>query len=1128
MKTKPPSLGAFHWHNAAQFGGALNDNLFKLAVIYAMVFAWPGKDTNEVNAVVGAVFAIPFLLFIGAAGVLADRVAKHRIVLGIKLMEVGVMTLGAIGVYFQSREIMLLAMFAMSVQSALFSPTKFSIVPELVGRENISRANSFMSAASYLAMIIGTAAAPFFAIRLGRGVGLASVAIAALGLYAASRIPPTPVAGGNAKASMFFLRDIYKTLKWVHQDGFLALAVWSSSFFLMIAAFVQLNMLTYGIEHLGMADQQQATSLFLIVAFGIGIGSLLAGKVSRRGIEFGIVPIGSTLLAVSCVGLWGIPQGAVNTAYFFSFLMGLGAGFFIVPVQSFLQFRSPPEKMGEVIAASGWLSWLGVLLAAGLLYLCSAILNLTGAQSFLLIGAMVAVFALASFFILPDFFVRFIGILLTRCFYRLRAGGLENIPSQGPALLVANHVSLMDALWITATQQRRIRFLMSRDFLQKCPGWIQKLLKLNGVIPIQEDDNPKAILAALKAARQALDDGFLVAIFPEGHLSRTGHMLPFKPGFERIVKNSNIPVVPVYIEGGYGTRASFAKGAPLLLRGEDFRTQITVSIGTPLPATSTVEEVRTALQNQAATATDAYAPIRGSAGRSFVRTAKKYWKRLAVADSAGKELTYGRTLIASLLLRKKLRVLLKDDPETVGVLIPPSAGGALVNLALAMDFRVAVNLNYTASESAIRSAMTQTGMKTLITSRKVMEKFPDFPVPDRVIYAEDISASIGKAEKVVALLKARFIPNQLLVRDRDWNPSDPLTVLFSSGSTAEPKGVKLSHHNILSNIDGFSVVARAQDDDCICAVLPFFHSMGYTTTLWFPLLRGLGVAYHHHPLETDAIGRIAGKYKATILVGTPTFLMAWVRKIDPESFAHLRWVCVGAEKLRPKLSDMFEKRYGIRPLEGYGATECSPVIAVNVPDVEADGLNQTGCRECSVGRALPNLITRITDPDTGEELPADTPGLLWVKGPSVMPGYLNNPEKTDEVLQDGWYNTGDIVKKDKEGFITITDRLTRFSKLAGEMVSHSAVETALQEALGCASDALAVTGVSDEKKGERLIVVYQRDLGDAADFQDAVRKANIPNLWKPDSNAWIPVDALPVLGTGKLDLKGLKEVAKEK
>lgn len=1125
MKTKSDSLGPFHWHNAAQFGGALNDNLFKLAVIYAMVIAWPEKGTNEVNAIVGAVFALPFLFFIGAAGVLADRIPKHRIVYGIKVMEIAVMALGAAGIYFHSRDLMLFAMFMMSVQSALFSPTKFSIVPELVGRENISRANSFMSAASYLAMICGTALAPLFSLLLGRAVGLASVAIAALGLLAAARIPPTPATGSTARPSLFFFNDIFRTLKEVHRDGFLALAVWSSAYFLLIAAFVQLNMLTYGITHLHMDNQQQATSLFLVVALGIGIGSLLGGKVSRRGIEFGIVPVGSTLLAVSCIGLWAIPAGAIPAAYGFSLLMGLGAGLFIVPVQSFLQYRSPPDKMGEIIAASGWLSWLGVLLAAGLLYLCSGILGLSSAQNFLLVGGLVALLAVAAFLALPDFFVRFVVLVLTRCFYRLRANGLENLPAHGPALLVANHVSLMDAVWITAIQQRRIRFLMSRDYIANSPPWMRALLKLGGVIPIQDTDSPKAILAALHTARRVLDDGYLVAIFPEGHLSRTGHMLPFKPGFERIVKDSTIPIVPLYIEGGYGTRASHARGTPRLLHPDDFRTQITVAIGPHLPPTASVTDVHAAVLHQAATATDAYAPIRGSAGRAFVRSAKRHWTRLAIADSSGKELTYGRTLTAALLLRRAFRKHLAGDPETVGVLIPPSAGAALVNLGLTLDSRVAVNLNYTASPHALRSAIAQTGMTTLITSRAVLEKFPDLPRPERTLYAEDLSAAFTPLQKFTALLQARLLPAPCLMPDRLWDPADPLTILFSSGSTAEPKGVKLSHHNILSNIDGFSVVARPQPDDRICAVLPLFHSMGYTTTLWFPLLHGLGVAYHHHPLETDAISRIALTHRATILVGTPTFLMAWVRKIDPQSFAHLRWVCVGAEKLRPKLSDLFEKRYGIRPLEGYGATECSPVIAVNVPDVDLDGLRQTGCKEGTVGRPLPNLICRVTDPETGDPVPHGAPGLLWVKGPSVMHGYLNNPGKTAEVLQNGWYNTGDIVSIDPDGFITITDRLTRFSKLAGEMVSHTAVESALHEAIGCPPDALAVTGISDDKKGERLIVLYRRDLGTPDTLRQALRNAPIPNLWKPDPNAWLPVDTLPLLGTGKLDLKALKDLA---
>ncbi|MEX2606144.1 MAG: MFS transporter [Kiritimatiellia bacterium] len=1128
MKNKPDSLKTFHWHNLAQFGGALNDNLFKLAVIYGMTAAWTEWNDQKIIATVGGVFAVPFLLFLGAAGVLADRVRKHRIVRGIKLLEICVMTFGAVALFLGNGYLMLAAMFAMSVQSALFSPTKFGIIPELVGRDNISRANGYMQAATYLAIIVGTALAPTFSRLFDKQygmIGIACVTIAALGWVATTRIDPTPLPGGTSRASVWFFRDILRTLREVHKDAFLALAVWSSAYFLMIAAFVQFNLLTYGVEHIdAIPDQEGATKLFLMVAMGIGLGSLAAGKVSRRGIEFGIVPIGSLLMAISSAGLWAIPSHSVAGAYGLCLVMGFGAGLFILPVQSFLQYRSPPDKMGEIIAASGWLSWVGVLLASGLLYLCAGILKLSAAQSFLFLSFLILGLALASLITLPDFFVRFVVMLLTRCFYRLRSTGIDKLPSRGGALIVANHISLMDAIWINAVQQRRIRFVMSRSYLAACSPWMRFLLKLGGVIAIHEDDSPKALLTSLKEARRIIEEGFIVAIFPEGHLSRTGHMMPFKPGFERIVKDTGAPILPLYIEGGFGTRASLAFGEPRLMHRDDFRRQITIAIGEPLPSTASAGAVYHAVQVLAATATDAYAPIRGSAGRCFARTARKHWKKQALADSTGKTLTYGKTLIAGLLLRDRLAQQLAGDPEEIGVLLPPSVGGALVNLSLAMEGRVAVNLNYTSSKNALISAMEQAGIRTLITSIKFMEKFPDTPTPKQVLYAEDLASHFSTPAKLWTLLKARLAPLPCLVNDRHWAPEDPLTILFSSGSTANPKGILLSHHNILSNIDGFSVVARAQENDVICSVLPFFHSFGFTAGLWFPLTNGLGVAYHHHPLETDAISDIAEKNRCTILMGTPTFLMAWVRKIRPEAFAHLRWVVVGAEKLRPKLADMFEKRYGVRPLEGYGATECSPVIAVNVPDVEYEGLTQIGNKEGAVGRPLPNLLTKILDPDTHRPVARGESGLLFVKGPSVMQGYVKNPEKTKEALVDGWYNTGDIVQQDENGFLTITDRLTRFSKLAGEMVSHSAVEEALQDALGCSPDQLAVTGISDEKKGERLVVVYVKDLGDPEDFQEKVRALPIPNLWKPDSRAWVPVDELPTLGTGKLDLKGLKEL----
>ena len=1123
MKEKPASLGTFHWHNAAQFGGALNDNLFKLAVIYALVGNWEGRSEADVYSAVSGIFPVPFLLFIGAAGVLADRVRKHRIIQGIKLLEILVMSIGAIGIYFSSPLILLSSVFLMSTQSAFFSPTKFGIIPELVGRENISRANSQMQAASYLAMILGTILAPILFETMGPWSGLSSIGIAALGWVAALRIEATPKTESTSTASVFFIRDIFRTLKIIHKDAFLALAAWSSAFFLMIAAFIQINLLKYGTQTLGMPSPTEATFLFVVVALGIGMGSLLAGRLSRQNIEFGIVPIGSLLMAIGCLVLWAEP-GLIG-AYAASGIMGLGAGLFIVPVQSFLQYRSPPDLMGEIIAASGWLSWVGVLIAAGLFHLCSSIIGLTPAQSFLVIAGLVCVMSIVSFITLPDFFVRLLLMLIARCFYRVRAHGTQYLPSQGGALLVGNHVTMLDAVWLNSIQQRRIRFVMSRRQIENSPGWVRILLKLGRVIPIHMDDSPKQLLKSIEAARNAIKEGYIVGLFPEGALTRTGHLLPFKPGYERIVKGTDAPIIPFYLQGGYGSRASHAHGEPEQMHPDDFHRQIHIAIGKPLPTNTPHDVLRKTITALAGEAADASALQRGSVARCFVRNARKNWKRLAIADSSGKRLTFGRALTGALILRKTLEQKIAGDPEEVGVLLPPSAGGALVNVALAMGNRVSVNINHTASTSAQASAMKQAGIKTLVTSKKFVEKFPDTPNPGRMVYAEDLAKGVTPLTKILSLLKAKLSPVSWLLHERFWEPSDPLTILFSSGSTAEPKGIVLSHHNVLSNIEGFAVVARPQENDVLCSVLPFFHSFGFTAGMWFPLTHGLGAAYHHHPLETDAIGELAKDTRSTILMGTPTFLMAWVRKIDPEAFAHLRWVVTGAEKLRPKLADMFEKRYGVRPLEGYGATECSPVIAVNVPNVEYDGLLQQGTLEGSVGRPLPNLQIKVTDPDTGEPVAPGESGLLWVKGPSVMQHYLGNPEKTAEVLVDGWYNTGDIVKLEGDEFIVITDRLTRFSKLAGEMISHSAVEEVLQGAVGCTPDKLAVTGIPDERKGEKLVVVYAEELGDPGQFQDAIRALDIPNLWKPDSRNWIAVDALPTLGTGKLDLKGLKEVA---
>jgi acyl-[acyl-carrier-protein]-phospholipid O-acyltransferase/long-chain-fatty-acid--[acyl-carrier-protein] ligase len=448
---------------------------------------------------------------------------------------------------------------------------------------------------------------------------------------------------------------------------------------------------------------------------------------------------------------------------------------------------------------------------------------------------------------------------------------------------------------------------------------------------------------------------------------------------------------------------------------------------------------------------------------------------------------------------------------------------------------VPANLNFTAGEDAFRSALQQAGIRTIITSRVFTEKVALPAEAPRTLYVEDLPALTGPWNAFKATVKAQFVPQSILRRlygTRARHVDNVATIIFSSGTTGRPKGVMLTHSNIMSNIDGLSQVFGLTERDRICGVLPFFHSFGFTTTLWFPLVKRIGVAYHTSPLEGPAIGSLVREFGATVLLATPTFLRIYVRSVLPDDFGSLEHVVVGAEKLRDDLRESFRGKFGITPVEGYGCTECAPVVSLNAPDFRARGIVQIGTRPGTIGQPLPGLSIRIVDPETREPLPIGKDGLLLVKGLSVMKGYLGDPERTSEVLQDGWYNTGDIARLDEDGFLTITDRLSRFSKIGGEMVPHLRVEEALAEALrGEHGDddtlMFAVTSVPDRQKGERLVVLHKKLPVSTDELWERLKASGLPKLWLPDRTAFIEVNELPLLGTGKLDLKRLRAMASD-
>jgi len=548
-----------------------------------------------------------------------------------------------------------------------------------------------------------------------------------------------------------------------------------------------------------------------------------------------------------------------------------------------------------------------------------------------------------------------------------------------------------------------------------------------------------------------------------------------------------------------------------------------------MPATVTSTEARQAVLELGAEAFARRKRQMSTIPESFIATARRHPFRFAMADMRTPKLRFFPALVKTIFLARRLRPVWKEE-QTVGVLLPPSIGGVMVNLAAMLAGKISVNLNYTASDAVVESCAQQSGLKTTITSRAFLEKIKVQP-PGRPVYLEDLAENPRTGEKITAFCAALFLSSGAIERiagnKRRTELDDVATVIFSSGSTGDPKGVLLSHYNVASNVEQLNQVFMLHKDDRILGILPFFHSFGFTGTLCLTTSAGIGAVYHPSPLDSRTIGTLVSQYRVTMLLATPTFLQAYTRRCAPEDFGSLRFVMAGAEKLPTRVSEAFEDHFGIRPLEGYGCTECSPVVAVNTIDFRAASFRQVGAKRGSIGHPLPGIVLRTVDPETQAAQPLNQPGLLLVRGPNVMQGYLNRPEKTAEVLQNGWYNTGDIATIDEDGFVRITDRLSRFSKIGGEMVPHIKIEEKLQEIAAAPEQVFVVTAVPDERKGERLIVLHT--LGGEALKECLARfaEADLPALWKPRPDQFRRIEALPYLGTGKLDLRRVKELGNE-
>jgi acyl-[acyl-carrier-protein]-phospholipid O-acyltransferase / long-chain-fatty-acid--[acyl-carrier-protein] ligase len=718
---------------------------------------------------------------------------------------------------------------------------------------------------------------------------------------------------------------------------------------------------------------------------------------------------------------------------------------------------------------------------------------------------------------------RLFASLVAGIIYRVKTFGLENLPKAG-FLLVPNHMTYVDAVVLQLACPRPIRFVVHESIYRI--GWLNPIFRLLEAIPISSGRAKEA----LRVAADRIRAGEIVCIFPEGELSRTGTLIKLRKGFELVARLAECEVVPVWLDGLWGSIFSFEGGRYFFKMPKRIPQLATVAFSQPIPARSAdIGIIREKLLELGEFCFQKRPELETHLGRATVRGLKRRQFGQAVIDGMdGRVLKRGDLLAAAIALSWWIKKHCAG--ERVAVVLPPGAGAVVANVAVTLANKVAVNLNFTAGRAALQSAIQRGQILHAISAKPVMKRLEDFPWPRDVFRLEEILPELKPKIvlwRLITLVAPAWALSHLLGLPRKGDRKEAV-LLFTSGSSGEPKGVVLSHRNVLANVLQFGSMVNLGHEDLVMASLPFFHSFGCTVTLWYPMIEGVRAVTYPTPVDVVKNAEIIERYKISLLVTTPTFLRGYLKRTEPKQFDSIKLLVAGAEKLPRELAEAFEKKFGKHVLEGYGLTETAPVVSTNLPDPapsRPDDTIQPSDRVGSVGKLLPGQAAQIRDAETNELLSPHQLGMLWLKGPNVFEGYLSEPARTAEVLHDGWFKTGDLGRFDEDGFLYIEGRLSRFSKIAGEMVPHETIEAKIIEAFGLKSDddrVAAIVGVPDQAKGEALVLLTVRELSMEA-VRERLLAAGLPNLWVPRMIK--RVEKIPILGTGKLDLGKCRELA---
>ena len=1126
------------------FLNSMTDLGHKIVLQNTIFKAYEGTELIVLTALVNGLILLPFIFLFSPSGFLSDKYPKVQIIRVASLAAIVITTL-ILGSYIMGWFWVAFGLtFVLAAQSAIYGPAKYGLIKEMAGNEQLTAANAMVQSVTIISILAGAVIYSIFfesyladrstnpseILQYIYPLGFALIGASVVEFLLSLRLIKTI----QIKKNMQFKPKKYANLTYLKGNMKLlqkSPTVWLSIIGLSVFwGISQLVVAIFG-EHLktqmGITDTVTAQGILALSGVGIVVGSMLVSRLSRKYIETGIIPIGALGISIS---LFFIPMfNSVTALTVLFFFYGVFSGLFIVPLNTLIQFATPKRMMGKVLAGNNFMQYL-VMFFFLLLTTVFAYLGFESSTLFTVAMWVSIIGFLYTVIKLPQSMVRFWVRFMFGLKYNIEVEGLNNLKGSRGVLLLGNHVSFLDWAFLQIAYPKQIRFVIDRHYYNL--WYFKPIFKFFGAIPISTRGGKNA----LKLVGEALENGDTVALFPEGHLSRNGHIGTFQKGFEiAVAETEGAVIVPFYLRGLWEGGFSHASGK---MKNRNLK-DVGVIFGKAMDIHSSAVEVKEQVNKLSIYSWKNYMERLDTLPKTWIIEAKNVGSKLSIADSTGVELSGHKFITSVFLMRNKFKKLLGEH-QNVGLIVPTSAGGSIANMATLTLGKTIVNLNYSSGTQSLKYAIELAEIKQIITSKQFMTKLKakGFDLEEamesvELFYLEDIKKSISKVEQLLMFLQAKFLPTSILSACyiKKVSNNDTAAILYSSGSEGTPKGIELTHQNILGNIKQFINVINPNEQDVMLGTLPIFHSFGLTVTTFAPLIEGIPVICHPDPTDGMGIAKLASKYNATFLFATATFFRLYARnkKIHPLMFEKLRMVIAGAEKLPLEIRKLFKERFGKEIYEGYGATETTPAASCNIHDaIVPDTYHvQVGNKIGTVGMALPGSAFMIVDPDSFEPLPIGEDGMILIGGTQVMKGYLGDPEKTASVIKeiDGirWYISGDKGHLDKDGFLTIVDRYSRFAKVGGEMVSLGLVETEINKLIDEDSQ-IAITAIPDEKKGERLVLLLEgkKDL-DA--LKSEIKNLGLNPLFIPSS--YFKVDEVPKLGTGKADFKGAKSLALE-